>query len=91
MQQVLPTLERTAGKDNVIHSKPVTGAEDFSFFQKEIPGVYLWIGGKPVDVAPEDAPADHTPEFMVSDKGMQLGVELLTNLTIDTLFAEVQK
>lgn len=91
MQQVLPTLERTAGKENLIHSKPVTGAEDFSFFQKEVPGVYLWIGGKPVDVAPEDAPAHHTPEFVVSDDGMQLGVELLTNLTIDTLFAESQK
>ena len=86
MKQVVPTLNRTAGDENVIYSKPVTGAEDFSFFQKEIPGVYLWIGGRSVDTAPEDAPAHHTPEFVVDDKGMKLGVKLLTNLTIDTLF-----
>jgi metal-dependent amidase/aminoacylase/carboxypeptidase family protein len=85
MDQMLPTLVRTAGTDKVINSKPVTGAEDFSFFQKEVPGVYLWIGGKPLDVAQEDAPAHHTPEFFVDDSGMKLGVKLLTNMTIDYL------
>jgi amidohydrolase len=91
MQQVLPTLERTAGKENVIYTKAVTGAEDFSYFQKAVPGVYLWIGGKPLDVDPKDAPAHHTPEFIVDDAGMKLGVKLLTNLTIDTLFAKQTK
>lgn len=83
MDQVLPTLVRTAGKENVIDSKAVTGAEDFSFFQQEIPGIYLWVGGKPLDVSEADSPAHHTPEFFVDDSGMKLGVELLTNLTLD--------
>ena len=83
MDQVLPTLVRTAGQKNVINSKAVTGAEDFSFFQQEVPGVYLWIGGKPLDVAEVDSPAHHTPEFYVDDSGMKLGVKVLTNLTID--------
>jgi amidohydrolase len=83
MDQVLPTLVRTAGQENVINSKAVTGAEDFSFFQQEIPGVYLWVGGKPLDVAEEDAPDHHTPEFFVDDSGMKLGVKLLTNMTLD--------
>jgi len=85
MDQMLPTLKRTAGEKNVINSKPVTGAEDFSFFQKEVPGVYLWVGGKPLDVSEEDAPAHHTPEFFVDDSGMKLGVKLLTNMTLDYL------
>jgi amidohydrolase len=88
MDQMLPTLINTAGQENVINSKPVTGAEDFSFFQKEVPGVYLWVGGKPLDVAEEDAPAHHTPEFYVDDSGMKLGVKLLTNMTIDYLNSE---
>jgi metal-dependent amidase/aminoacylase/carboxypeptidase family protein len=67
----------------VINSKAVTGAEDFSFFQQEVPGVYLWLGGKPLDVAEVDSPAHHTPEFYVDDSGMKLGVKVLTNLTID--------
>jgi len=83
MDQVLPTLVRTTGQENVINSKAVTGAEDFSFFQQEIPGVYLWVGGKPLDVAEEDAPDHHTPEFFVDDCGMKLGVKLLTNMTLD--------
>jgi len=83
MDQVLPTLVRTAGQENVINSKAVTGAEDFSFFQQEIPGIYLWVGGKPLDVSEADSPAHHTPEFFVDDSGMKLGVKLLTNLTLD--------
>ena len=30
-QSMLPTMQRTAGVENTILSKPVTGAEDFSF------------------------------------------------------------
>lgn len=83
MDQMLPTLVRTAGTENTINAKAVTGAEDFSFFQEEIPGVYLWIGGKPLDVSEADSPAHHTPEFYADDAGMKLGVKLLTNLTLD--------
>lgn len=82
-KQMLPTLQRSAGATNVIHSKPVTGAEDFSFFQEKIPGLYLWVGGKPLDVSADDAPAHHTPEFYVDDSGMKTGVKLLTDLTLD--------
>ncbi|WP_100658088.1 amidohydrolase [Alteromonas flava] len=86
MAAMLPTIQRTAGEANALHSKPVTGAEDFSFFQEQVPGVYLWVGGKPLDVKAEDAPAHHTPEFYVDDSGMRLGVDLLTNMTVDYLF-----
>ncbi|WP_414829581.1 amidohydrolase [Alteromonas sp. H39] len=81
--QMLPTVKRTAGEENTILTKPVTGAEDFSFFQEKIPGLYMWVGGKPLDVPEEESPAHHTPEFYVDDSGMKLGVELLTNLTLD--------
>ena len=83
MGDMLDTLVRTAGKDKVISRKPTTGAEDFSFFQKEIPGLYLFVGGKPKHVPDSEAPAHHTPEFYVDDEGMNLGVKLLTNLTMD--------
>ena len=82
-EQMVPTLIRSAGRENVIYSKPVTGAEDFSFFQEKIPGLYMWIGGKPLDISEADAPAHHTPEFYVDDSGMKTGVKLLTDLTLD--------
>ncbi|MEG3767434.1 amidohydrolase [Alteromonas sp. 14N.309.X.WAT.G.H12] len=81
--QMLPTLQRTAGQENAVLAKAVTGAEDFSFFQEKVPGLFLWVGGKPLDVAEEDSPAHHTPDFYVDDTGMKLGVKLLTNLTLD--------
>ncbi len=82
-QAMLPTMQRTAGAENTLLSKPVTGAEDFSFFQEQVPGLYVWVGGKPLDVSEKDSPAHHTPEFYVDDEGMKLGVKLLTNFTLD--------
>ena len=82
-EKMVPTLIRSAGRENVIYSKPVTGAEDFSFFQEKIPGLYMWIGGKPLDISEADAPAHHTPEFYVDDSGMKTGVKLLIDLTLD--------
>ncbi|MDC8832174.1 amidohydrolase [Alteromonas gilva] len=81
--EMLPTVERVAGKENTILAKPVTGAEDFSFYQEKVPGLFMWLGGKPLDVPAEDSPAHHTPEFYVDDSGMKLGVRVLTNLTLD--------
>ncbi|MEC7825933.1 MAG: amidohydrolase [Pseudomonadota bacterium] len=81
--KMLPTVERTAGKENTILAKPVTGAEDFSFYQEQVPGLFMWLGGKPVDVPVADSPAHHTPEFYVDDSGMKLGVRVMANLTLD--------
>lgn len=81
--KMLPTVERTAGKENTILAKPVTGAEDFSFYQEQVPGLFMWLGGKPLDVPVADSPAHHTPEFYVDDSGMKLGVRMMANLTLD--------
>ncbi|MFD2167988.1 amidohydrolase [Thalassotalea euphylliae] len=83
MDKMLPTLVATAGEGNAVQTKAVTGAEDFSFFQEEVPGLYLFVGGKSKDMAASEAPGHHTPEFKIDESGMKLGVELLANLTID--------
>ncbi|MFK5949078.1 MAG: amidohydrolase [Methylococcales bacterium] len=83
MAEIMGTLENTAGKENVVETPAVFGAEDFSFFQQEIPGVYLFVGGKALDMKDEDAPSHHTPEFIIDESGMKLGVRLLVNLVMD--------
>lgn len=83
MQQMLPTLKSTAGDENTVLTKAVTGAEDFSFFQEKVPGLYLFVGGKSLDMPVSEAPGHHTPEFEIDESGMKLGVELLSNLTFD--------
>jgi metal-dependent amidase/aminoacylase/carboxypeptidase family protein len=81
--QMLPTLQRTAGPDNVILSKAKTGAEDFSFFANEVPGLFLFVGGMPKGKDPAQAGPHHTPDFYIDESGMQLGVKTLCNLTLD--------
>ncbi len=83
--KMLPTLQRVAGNDNVNIIPAITGAEDFSFFQKEIPGMFFFIGGCPEGTDPEKAAPHHTPDFYVDDSGMLLGMKAMTALTLDYL------
>jgi amidohydrolase len=81
--KMLPTLENTAGKENVLLIDAITGAEDFSFFQKEIPGLYFFLGGMtPGNTMPYP---HHTSDFIIDDAGMLLGVKSMSQLTIDYL------
>tara|TARA_R110002073_G_scaffold123234_1_gene266723 strand:- start:17787 stop:19076 length:1290 start_codon:yes stop_codon:yes gene_type:complete len=83
--QMLPTLQRMAKKENVVEINAITGAEDFSFFQQKIPGLYFFLGGKSLDIAPENAAGHHTPDFVIDESGFVLGVKTLTALAIDYL------
>ena len=80
--QMLPSFEKAAGKDNVFDIKAITGAEDFSFFQKEVPGVYFFLGGKGPG---KEAFPHHTPDFYIDESGLILGVETFIQMTFDYL------
>lgn len=78
--QMLPTLQEVAGASNVNYINAITGAEDFSFFQEEVPGLYFFVGGLP----PRGIPAGHhTPDFYIDEAGLKLGVRAMANLVID--------
>ncbi len=79
----LPTLSKVAGDDNVVHIPRTGGGEDFSYFQKEIPGVFYFIGITPKGTDPAKAPANHSPHFFVDESGLLLGLRLLTHLVIE--------
>lgn len=81
--QMLPSFEKAAGKDKVAEIKAITGAEDFSFFQKEVPGVYFFLGGKAPGTT--EAYPHHTPDFYIDESGLLLGVETFVQMTFDYL------
>ena len=83
--KMLPTLQRIAGFENVVKISAITGAEDFSFYQQKIPGMYFFLGGKSLDVKTEDASGHHTPDFVIDESGFVLGVKSMTALTLDYL------
>ena len=80
---MLPTLEKTAGEENVFIIPSITGAEDFSFFQEQVPGLYFFLGGIAEGTKPEDSAPHHTPDFFVDDSSMLLGIKTMSNLTLD--------
>lgn len=82
-EQMLPSLKKAAGDDNVMIIAPHTGAEDFSFYQEKIPGLFFFIGGCPPGIDPKKAPSHHTPDFMIDERGMLTGVKAMLQLTLD--------
>jgi amidohydrolase len=83
--QMLPSLQQAAGEDNVVQIKAVTGAEDFSFFAEEVPGLYFFLGGK--TPGNEQPVPHHTPDFFIDEDGLLLGVKTFVQLTYDYLGA----
>ncbi len=84
-QQMLPSLEAAAGKENVKLVKATTGGEDFSYYQQVVPGLYFFLGG--MTPGNTEAFPHHTPDFMIDDSGMLLGVKTFCMLTMDYLNA----
>lgn len=77
-QQMIPVLLEVAGEDQVDLLKPITGAEDFSFFAREVPGFIISLGGKPLDKSKSEVAAHHTPDFYIDESGLGVGVEVMT-------------
>ena len=57
LDRMLPAMRWAAGTDRVRQVPPWTGAEDFSYFAQQAPGVFLFLGGRPADVPAGEAPA----------------------------------
>ena len=81
-------LERVAGPDRIVTPPPRTGAEDFSFFANEVPGMYFWLGVRSADVAAADAAPNHSPHFVVDEEALPLGVRAFVALVLEGVAQE---
>ena len=82
-KKMLPSLQKSAGMEHVNLKPAVTLAEDFSFFQQKVPGLFFFLGGLPKGKDPKTSGPHHTPDFVIDDSGLKLGVNALANLTLD--------
>lgn len=82
VRRFLPVIERAAGKENVQQAPPRTGAEDFSFFSREIPGLYISIGGVPEGKV---SGGHHTPTFYVDDQLVPVAMRVMSALALEAL------
>jgi amidohydrolase len=83
VEKMLPSLQTAAGKNNVRPMEWVTGAEDFSFFGTKAPAFFFYIGGMPRGNDAKKAPPHHTPDFMIDDSQLYVGVKTFCQLVFD--------
>jgi amidohydrolase len=79
----LPSLQQTAGNDNVLWMDAMTGSEDFSFFGARVPSFFFFLGGMKKGQDPKTAFPHHTPDFYIDESGFKLGVKAFCNLVFD--------
>ncbi len=82
-EKMVPSLRTAAGSSNVMLRPPVTVAEDFSFFEQKVPGLFFFLGGMPKGQDPLTAPSHHTPDFYIDESGFKLGVRAMCYLVVD--------
>jgi amidohydrolase len=71
-----------AANGNYYEAKvPRTGAEDFSFFAQQVPGLFFYLGVNPPGV--EESPTNHSPYFYIDDDALDNGVKAFVNLVDD--------
>jgi amidohydrolase len=86
----VPVLKRIAGDAHVGVCPKTCGAEDFAYYQQEVPGVFFFIGCTPKDQDCKYAPSNHSPRFYVDESGLKVGVKSLAALALDWLSANAK-
>jgi amidohydrolase len=79
-----PTLARVAGAQ-LVEARQTTTSEDFSRFQEQVPGLFVFLGVTPEDQDLTQVPQNHSPHFFADERALPVGVRLLVSLAVDYL------
>jgi amidohydrolase len=82
-EQMAPTLRKLTDDVQIVNA--TLGAEDFSFFQQKVPGLFFWLGTRPKNQTAEEAASNHSPLFFVDESGLLLGVRAMSHVAVDYL------
>ena len=77
------------GENNVNEVKPMTGAEDFSFYQEVIPGYFFFLGM--ADASLGRLESLHSPNFRVNEDVLPYGAALHASLATSYLLKIQQR
>ncbi|HEX8131300.1 MAG TPA: amidohydrolase [Pyrinomonadaceae bacterium] len=89
VEATLPSIRRVVGAENALVLKPFMPAEDFSYFQKVVPGFYFFLG---VGNRARGITAGwHTPDFDVDEESLVVGVKVMSNVLLDYLDWQAEK
>ncbi len=79
----LPSLKKAAGENNVVLHHWETGAEDFSFYSAKAPSFFFYLGARDPKFTASNAPGHHTPDFLLDDSKLDIGVKAFCQLVFD--------
>ncbi|MGM0854990.1 MAG: M20 metallopeptidase family protein [Bacillota bacterium] len=81
--EVRNAAQKVLGEDAAPVVSPSLGGEDFSRFLKKYPGAFYWLGTSVKNSEPQ-YPL-HDPRFKLNESALGKGVEVMTQLALDTL------
>ena len=81
--RVVPSLRKAVGDANVVEMGLVMGAEDFSFYAREVPGFFFFVGATPKGEDAAKAPSNHSPEFFLDEEALKIGTRAMLQLVLD--------
>lgn len=77
------------GPSNVKEAAPITGAEDFAFYQEVVPGYFFFVGMK--NETRGELGRSHNPNFVVNEDVLPYGAALHASLAVRFLLEKVVK
>ncbi len=79
------------GNYTVIPAQQTTTAEDFSLFQRKVPGMFFFLGVTPPGADPRTVAPNHSARFFADEAALVPGMRALSNLAVDFLFGGAGK
>jgi amidohydrolase len=79
-----PSLERAA-PGRVEQTAPVTTAEDFAYFSEVAPVMFWFVGASAPDADMAAVPFNHSPDFLLDEAALKLGVRSMLQVALDRL------
>ena len=89
-QRAVPTLARVAGEGKLREIGLQTPSEDFSYFAREVPSLFFFVGVAKPGVPAGEIADNHSPLFYIDESALPVGVRALTQLTVDYLTGRMQ-
>ncbi|MBC7770468.1 MAG: amidohydrolase [Phycisphaerales bacterium] len=81
--RVRTALVSALGEEAVQTDQAHMVAEDFAYFQQELPGVFFFYGVRPPGTTLEDAAPNHNPRFFVHEPAMETALRAMLAVTLD--------
>ena len=84
--RVAAAVERALGANALTEIAPIMGGDDFSAYQREVPGVYFMVGARNEETGATFP--HHHPRFTIDERAMENAIAVFVEVARDLLAAE---